>query len=662
MSEYMKAEFSIEDESEKGIPINDVLDGSHTGDKYPVDVTDMEGKRWVYIPKLISMKKVLFSRYKRSLYLYLNKSLRTGELSGLIGCQVLDQSINREVCEFQDVSFWRIDSENFYADVNVRLNLTTRYGKIAWKGVLTCWCNFGPQLSVSYEGLSTGVDRDGCDLLSKYLVPCINNERIDKIAEELWELYCEEALTDPRKRNAVMLAKRLGLTIMYCPVYEHGGVDSIVFFKEDVLELGEDRVVKDANGVKRTIKAEKGKETVIPAYTIVINTNRRKREYSDIDIYHECYHFHEHYLFYCLQELASDDCRQVPVEKVLVDKDEEVKDSLFFIENQAERGSVGLMMPATHTKKLIWDERGKVRRFDNQGELYETIGKALHKKLSVPEFRVRQRMIQLGHVRARGALNRANRLEIAPFAFEPDSWRDSNHTFVIDTAKVNALRERNEDFRYLMDTGKYIYADGHVVKNEPAYVYWDDRSGKHLLTDWARAHVDRCCLRFARKYVQKNVGRYVYGRLYYDPDYVRQCEFYLSDIINEKQLSIPNALYEYEKDYPETFKEALEKLMHKNGETQETLAPKLGTTDRTLRNWLEDPKRFFTVDRMVKLSLIWKLPDFISRLFLESNGIILVRRDKRDRALMYILDVLWDQGVDTANKFLVENDFSPLSA
>ena len=107
-----------------------------------------------------------------------------------------------------------------------------------------------------------------------------------------------------------------------------------------------------------------------------------------------------------------------------------------------------------------------------------------------------------------------------------------------------------------------------VVRNLPEFVRRDEEKDQLFLTDWAKKHVDRCCLRFVQKYVQKNVGRYVYGRMYYDADYVKQCEFYLSDLVNEKQLSLPDARYEYEKEFPETFKEAFEELMHKNEETQ----------------------------------------------------------------------------------------------
>ena len=201
---------------------------------------------------------------------------------------------------------------------------------------------------------------------------------------------------------------------------------------------------------------------------------------------------------------------------------------------------------------------------------------------------------------------------------------------------------------------------GHVVRNEPEYVEKrlvcneDDPEEKEklVLTGWANAHVDDCCLRFVRLYVQQNVGRYVYGRLYYDAALVKQEEFYLSDLINERQLSVPDAKYEYKRSFPESFRDAFELLLRKNKETQESLAEKLNTTDRSIREWIRDPEKKISIDFVVTISLMWKLPDWISKMLLESAGKTLNERDRRHRALTYILDIMWDQGVEAANQYL----------
>ena len=648
-----------------GISVEDPEEPAETDcsdDSVPSDITDTNGKKKVQVPQLTSATKVLFDKYRLSFYSYLNRCRRNGTMESLIGSRVINTVINREVVTFPSVSYWRIDRENFYADVSVELKLKTPCGIRLWKGFLVCWCTFDPGLSIDIVDLTDSVDRDRkeFDLLSNYLVPYSTNQRVDEIAEEIWKEYCEEALTDPRKRNANVLAEKMGLSIMHHPVYEHRGVDSILFFKEDYLSLGEDRYEKGKDGKKKRIKAKSGKPIVIPENTIVVNSNRIKQEYSSFNIFHECFHFQEHYLFYCLQELASNDFRQVPTKEIIIDEDEEHKDSIYFMEKQADRGGMGLMMPATDTRRLINDECGKVNEYHHIGELYDAAGSAMGKRLALPDFRIRMRMIQLGHIDAKGALNYVRKEKIEPFAFDHDAWRSNDHTFIIDEYKVKALRKKNKDFEILMEDGRYVYADGHVVRNHPEFVRWDQEKKRFFLTEWAKAHADKCCLRFVQKYVQRNVGRYVYGRMYYDADYVKQCEFYLSDLINEQQMSLPDAQFVFEKNFPETFKEAFEDLMHKNHETQETMADRLGTTRRSLREWLKDPERKISADFIVYVSQLWKLPDFISSMLLESAGIYLNKRDPRNRALEYIRTTMWDQGIDAANTFLRNNHMEML--
>ncbi|HAE44619.1 MAG TPA: hypothetical protein DCG37_03325 [Lachnospiraceae bacterium] len=651
---------------DEGIVLNEPMEPENADcsvDTVPADVLDTEGRKKVRVPELISMTKVLFDRYRLPLYAYLIRCLRNGTLESLVQKKILNHTINREVAAFPYVTYWRIDRENFYADIEVELKLKTPSGPFRWKGWLVCWCSFTPKLSLSIEYLTGSLtrSREEYDLLSRYLVPYSTNSRVDEISENIWKEFCPEALTDPSKRSAEKLAKRMGLTITHRAVYDHHGVDSILFFKDDQLYLGEDRYEKEEKGKQKHIKSDSGKPVIIPANTIVVNSNRIRQEYSGFHIFHECYHYQEHYLFYCLQELASNDFRQVPTREVFLNKDEEVKDSIYFLEKQADRGALGLMMPATDTRRMIHDECSKVKGYSHAGELYDAAGTAMRRKLYLPDFRIRTRMIQLGHLDAKGALNYVEKSKIEPFAFEHEAWSDSEHTFIIDPSKVNALMSRNKEFRDLMDGGRYIYADGHVVRNLPKYVRWDEEREQRLLTDWAKEHVDKCCLRFVQRFVQKNVGRYVYGRMYYDPAYVKQCEFYLSDLINEKQMNLPDAQYEYEKNFPETFKEAFETLMHKNGETQETMADKLCTTRRSLREWLKNPERKISADFIIYVSQMWKLPDFISSLLLESAGICLNRKDPRCRALEYIRTTLWDQGIDAANTFLTNNNMEILT-
>ena len=221
------------------------------------------------------------------------------------------------------------------------------------------------------------------------------------------------------------------------------------------------------------------------------------------------------------------------------------------------------------------------------------------------------------------------------------------------------LQKENKDFLAFLISGDYIYADGHVVRNEPRFVH--EKDSKFFLTDEARKQVDACCLRFSRQYVQKGVGQYVYGRMFYDPQYVAQTKFYLNDIINERHLDDLDARMAYRDEFPRTFVGAFDMLMKKNGETRESVAPLLHTTERSLHDWLYNPERKISRDFIVYISLMWKVPDWISSLLLKTVGLNMLEHDRRHQALEHILTVLWDQGIDEANKYLTSNGLEPLA-
>ena len=320
------------------------------------------------------------------------------------------------------------------------------------------------------------------------------------------------------------------------------------------------------------------------------------------------------------------------------------------MEKQANRGAYGLMMPVRFMRNLMAEKCRVLKPYAHEGEKYEQIGLAIAKELCIPDFRVRARMIQLGHIHARGCLNYVDRRRIQPYSFDEDSLRKDEHCFNIDMRTAGHLYEKNTDFRKVLDSGKFIYADGHIVRNEPRFVMQTPLG--YMLTPWAIQQVDQCCLRFTRIYEQENVGRYTYGRMNYDPDYVRQTLFYLEDLINEKELDEIEAELQFKRNFPETFLEAFDMLMKRNGDTRDTMAEKLNTTPRTLFEWLKDPDRRINADFVVTLALLWRLPDWISALLLDRAYIHFSETNRRHLALQYILKVLWSEGVDAANVFL----------
>ena len=123
--------------------------------------------------------------------------------------------------------------------------------------MLRCLCGFYPEFSCTIVGLSEKFDHEGLTRLTSYLVPVYSNSDVDHAAEQIWPWYgMKEALTDPEARNAKTLARRMGLTIQYLPVYEHDGIDSMVFFSDGELTVGYDFTIEE-NGKKVRFKDPK---------------------------------------------------------------------------------------------------------------------------------------------------------------------------------------------------------------------------------------------------------------------------------------------------------------------------------------------------------------------------------------------------------------------
>ena len=187
------------------------------------------------------------------------------------------------------------------------------------------------------------------------------------------------------------------------------------------------------------------------------------------------------------------------------------------------------------------------------------------------------------------------------------------------------------------------------------------RRDRLYLTDWANAHVDECCLRFVRRYVQQRNGRYSYGRIYYDADYIRQTIFYLQDIMVQEGIDEIDARYRYRQEFPGTFREAVNMLRKKKGISMESLSEKLDTSEKTLKRWLDEPGRFGGADLIVTLALILELPDWISRMLFKRGHIQLDEDDRRHQALEYILRVQTNDGIKAANDYLRKMKLAPLS-
>ena len=160
--------------------------------------------------------------------------------------------------------------------------------------------------------------------------------------------------------------------------------------------------------------------------------------------------------------------------------------------------------------------------------------------------------------------------------------------------------------------------------------------------------------------MQRSNGKYAFGRIYYDADYIKQTKFYLEDVMNAEELDEIDAKYEYRRNFPRTFKDAVKQLRKKKKISLEKLAEILQVSDKTLSRWLEEPEKHGGVDLVAALALALQLPDWITAMLFKRAHIQLDEDDRRHQAIQHILRVQSNDGIEAANKFLKEKNLEPI--
>ena len=509
------------------------------------------------------------------------------------------------------MSFRRIADGCIEADLTIEMEFYFRYGghgrfkQITQKYYTTLWMDMDDSPNVEFGDFSLRrhLKNDSGVKLDEYLVPVFKWDDIEEESENIIFHTISEGLSDAKWLQPGLLAERLGLNIVYLPLYKRPRTASILFFGP-----GEVLTAADSEEKLEPIPVK------VNGNTIVLNTRKPGQERDAI--FHECFHYVEHRLFFQLQQLHNTDISYLAKWKpVELKKDE--RSPIEWIEWQAHIGSQCLQMPKRLLRKRISDELSDMQKLDrHMGFKLQAAGRKLAKEFNVYNYQLRNRMIHVGFPAAKGALNFVEDDYITPFAFELGECHGSQ-TFVISPKEVADEYVRNEAFRKLIDTGRYIYADGHVCLNEPQYVI---RQGDRLrLTEWANAHVDQCCLRFVRNYIRDKHSHYVFGQLNSDEEYNGR------SLALSLQSSAENALKQAQEmsqvllNLPGSFSGTLVAHMKRVGITRERLAEEAMMSGTMIKR-MRTSERDLTLDQVIAVCIGLHIPPEYSFDLIEKAG------------------------------------------
>lgn len=479
----------------------------------------VQAEETIILPEIQSMPAYIRQHYEGEIIRKCAQKIADAELPGEWGKPRNHHSIGGVfVADVRPVkgaitwmSFRRVAECCVEADLTIEMELHFRYGsrgrfkQITQRYFADLWLDMEDGINAEYGNFRLfrhAKDRPGVKL-DDYLVPVFSWEDIENEAETIILNTVCEGLTDPKWLQSGLFARRLGLEVVRLPLYKRTKTASILFFKpSEVLMAADDKEELDPIPVP------------VDGNTIVLNSKKPHHERDAI--FHECFHYVEHRLFFQLQQLHNTDVirlsRWKPVE---MRKNE--RSPIEWMEWQAHAGSQCLQAPQTLLKRKVNEALDGMRQMNrHMGYKLQAVGRALAKEFNVYNYQLRNRMIQVGYCAAKGALNFVGEGYITPFAFSLNECR-GRQTFVISPKEMLEEYVRNEAFRARIDTGRFTYVDGHVCLNDPKYV---TRLEKTLrLTDWANGHVDQCCLRFVRNYYRDQQTHYVFGQLNSDEAY-----------------------------------------------------------------------------------------------------------------------------------------------
>lgn len=280
----------------------------------------------------------------------------------------------------------------------------------------------------------------------------------------------------------------------------------------------------------------------------------------------------------------------------------------------------------------------------------------------------RNRLTELGCHEAKGIFHYVDGQYIPPFFFSEGAL-EKNQTFLIDIQAAADEYGRNEHFRNLISSGRYLYMEGRFCQFDSRYVQTTD-SG-FSLTSYARMHTEECCLRFEILY-SKQTYQYVWGEFYWDttaainrsgrvvviPQNAAEPGLCDMEVLTQQAL--------WNMDVRKTisgmeFGEALSYLMSVTHTSKDVLEERCLLSTRTIARLRNDPDYTVTREHIIALSIGMQLSPMISMELLRLAGLQLTNSFLHN---LYgtILCSMYTYDIYTVNGFLKKAGVKPLTS
>lgn len=498
--------------------------------------------------------------------------------------------------------------------------------------------------------------------LSDALVPYIHADKLDEVAEDFLSRYYPEALERPMAIDTTVLAERMGLKIVTQQLTEDFTIFGQIIFADTVSEVYDYK--------KRTIitrQFEAGTIVVDPQTFLLRNLGSVNNT-----IVHECVHWDKHKKAFQLERLynaAATQIKCIVVGGVQTEKNRSAND---WMEWQANTLAPRIQMPIGSFKvkanQLIREYQQKHGN-KNLIDILEPIIDELAVFFGVTRCAAKIRMVDAGYEEAIGTFTYVDGRYVKPHAFKKGSIaKNQTYSIAMEDAIVQMLWHK--DLQPKTVSGDYTFVDSHVCLNRPKYIERDS-NGVPALTEYARLHMDECCLAFTLKVKHTNK----YGEQFY-----KECVLYRdvnSGLHFEAQFSTENnanvmtqadvvtETYKEVTDLKNTltnvFSDSLVKIMEWAEITVEELAEQSRLSTKTIQRLRTNNNYNIGIRSVVAICIAMHLHPILSQHLLDAAGITFRYVVEEQMMFHFFITGFYTHSIDECNAMLQAKGFKPLS-
>lgn len=484
------------------------------------------------------------------------------------------------------------------------------------------------------------------------LVPVMYAKDYEERAEQFLKDVHPKAIVNNTPPDPMDIAKRLGLTVIPRTITKDCSVFGQIYFRETEAEFYD----KDTDSLVKEL---------VHAKTIVVDPNTfflYNLGKVNNTIIHECVHWYYHRKAFELDRLCNASASMIGCRVVGGVDYQRSSNDIGKMETQANALTPRIQMPMPSFKvaasRRLNEIRAKLGKRDLI-DLMEPLIDQLAQDYGVSRLAAKIRLMEAGFTEAIGTFNYVDGHYVRPYSFKSGSLKESQ-TFTLSAADAGIQWLVNPELRKLTENGDYLFVENHFVFNTKQYVQ-PREDGELQLTEYARRHMDECCLIFDMK-IKSNVDKQYYTECYLNretSDVTFEIAFHngYENAPPEKQIQLRKAAVEEAQKIALQMSEdpgkCLKLLLDWRGMKQNELARAIGCNEKTISRIMTGETLDVSFENGILICFALNLPPMISnKLLTVFHCPLNVPRNQNHIWIQEALNVKYEEGIEAARKYL----------